>query len=396
MRMLFLLALLCSSTSFADRLVPELDPGRLGLLERELELNRDQSGMLRAARLAYVSELDLIREERAAALLAAGQDRIESALRGELILDRTERRALQAAVRKAEAPFRRRAAEELDSLILTAAITLPESSTSNSKEAFRALRREAWLQTWGLGTKGRAGGGEGVDLLQLLDEAFRPGGALEGGLREDWAPFLSDWSSEIDQYLNGPALDLADAFDRHAIAKLQGVGVVEAEAALALKLATLEGIHRRHAEAFAQIVEASIDEAAGRRWMLSVQNATWPWMGIGKVRFEAAWIARMVQDLEVIDSATNALAKAEATLAPLVQQVINEVRTRRDTDGRVLNPLLPPVDGIPSPARIALLSKTGAIGEVANETSHILRSLLTKNQRLQMESDLLVGDRRRR
>ena len=77
----------------------------------------------------------------------------------------------------------------------------------------------------------------------------RPGGALAGGLREDWAPFLSDWSTEIDQYLNGPALDLADAFDRHAIAKLQGIGVAEAEALLARQLAVLEGMHRRHAEA---------------------------------------------------------------------------------------------------------------------------------------------------
>ena len=50
----------------------------LGCWSRELQLNREQTGMLRAARLAYVSELDLIREERAAALSAAGQDRIEA------------------------------------------------------------------------------------------------------------------------------------------------------------------------------------------------------------------------------------------------------------------------------------------------------------------------------
>ena len=390
------LTLLWCSLAFADGLVPELDVGRLGMLERELQLNREQTGMLRAARLAYVSELDLIREERATALSAAGQDRIEAALRGELILDRTERRSLQAAVRKVEAPFRRRAAEELDTLILTAAITLPEESGRIHQEAFRALRREAWLQTWGLGTKGRAGGGEGVDLLRLLDDALRPGGALAGGLREDWAPFLSDWSTEIDRYLNGPALDLADAFDRHAIAKLQGVGVPEAEAAVAAQLATLEGIHRRHAEAFAQIIEASVDQAAGRRWMLSVYDATWPWMGVGSVRREAMWIARTIQDQSVVDAAVNALVASEKTLLPLVQGVVDGTRTRRDTEARILNPLLPPEDGIPTPERIALLSKTGEIGEVANETSHTLRKLLTKNQRLQMESDLLVGDRRRR
>ncbi len=395
MRMPFVLALLWCSLAFADRLVPELDPGRFGMLERELQLNREQAGLLRAARLAYVSELDLIREERAAALSAAGQDRIEAALRGELILDRTERRSLQAAVRKVEAPFRRRAAQELDTLILTAAITMPEDS-GQAQEAFRALRREAWLQPWGLGTKGRAGGGEGVDLLRLLDEALQPGGALSGGLREDWAPFLSDWATEIDRYLNGPALELADAFDRHAIAKLQGVGVPEAEAAVAAQLATLERIHRRHAEALAQIIEASLDPAAGSRWMLSVYDATWPWMGIGNVRREALWIASTIQDQTVVDSALSALAASEKTLLPLVQGVVDDARSRRDTEARVLNPLLPPDEGIPTPARIALLSKTGAIGEVANETSHTLRMLLTKNQRLQMESDLLVGDRRRR
>ena len=366
------------------------------MLERELQLNREQTGMLRAARLAYVSELDLIREQRSAALSAAGQDRIEAALRGELILDRTERRSLQAAVRQAEAPFRRRAAQELDTLILTAAITLPEEAKSSAEESFRALRREAWLQTWGLGSKGRAGGGEGVDLLQLLDEALRPGGALAGGLREDWAPFLSDWSAEVDRFLRGPALDLADAFDRHAIAKLQGVGVTEAEALLARQLATLEGIHRRHAEALAQIIEASVDQTAGFRWMLSVYDATWPWMGIGTVRREALWIASTIQDQAVVDSALRSLARSENALQPLVQAVVDEARSRRDSEAKVLNPLLPPLDGIPSPARIALLSKTGAIGEVANETSHTLRMLLTKNQRLQMESDLLVGDRRRR
>lgn len=396
MRTPFVLALLWCSLAFADRLVPELDAGRFGMLERELQLNREQTGMLRAARLAYVSELDLIREQRSAALSAAGQDRIEAALRGELILDRTERRSLQAAVRQAEAPFRRRAAQELDTLILTAAITLPEEAKSSAEESFRALRRESWLQTWGLGSKGRAGGGEGVDLLQLLDEALRPGGALAGGLREDWAPFLSDWSAEVDRFLRGPALDLADAFDRHAIAKLQGVGVAEAEALLARQLATLEGIHRRHAEALAQIIEASVDQTAGFRWMLSVYDATWPWMGIGTVRREALWIASTIQDQAVVDSALRSLARSENALQPLVQAVVDEARSRRDSEAKVLNPLLPPLDGIPSPARIALLSKTGAIGEVANETSHTLRMLLTKNQRLQMESDLLVGDRRRR
>ena len=60
MRTPFVLALLWCSLAFADRLVPELDAGRFGMLERELQLNREQTGMLRAARLAYVSELDLI------------------------------------------------------------------------------------------------------------------------------------------------------------------------------------------------------------------------------------------------------------------------------------------------------------------------------------------------
>ena len=72
MRTPFVLALLWCSLAFADRLVPELDAGRFGMLERELQLNREQTGMLRAARLAYVSELDLIREQRSAALSAAG------------------------------------------------------------------------------------------------------------------------------------------------------------------------------------------------------------------------------------------------------------------------------------------------------------------------------------
>ena len=107
MRTPFVLALLWCSLAFADRLVPELDAGRFGMLERELQLNREQTGMLRAARLAYVSELDLIREERAAALSAAGPERREAALRGELILDRPARRSLQAPFGK-RAPFRRR------------------------------------------------------------------------------------------------------------------------------------------------------------------------------------------------------------------------------------------------------------------------------------------------
>ena len=73
MRTPFVLALLWCSLAFADRLVPELDAGRFGMLERELQLNREQTGMLRAARLAYVSELDLIREQRSAALSAAAR-----------------------------------------------------------------------------------------------------------------------------------------------------------------------------------------------------------------------------------------------------------------------------------------------------------------------------------
>ena len=259
MRTPFVLALLWCSLAFADRLVPELDAGRFGMLERELQLNREQTGMLRAARLAYVSELDLIREQRSAALSAAGQDRIEAALRGELILDRTERRSLQAAVRQAEAPFRRRAAQELDTLILTAAITLPEEAKSSAEESFRALRREAWLQTWGLGSKGRAGGGEGVDLLQLLDEALRPGGALAGGLREDWAPFLSDWSQRsigscADRPLIWPMLLTVTPSPNCRVLvspKLKPLAVNW----------PLEGIHRRHAEAAAQIIEASVTAA---------------------------------------------------------------------------------------------------------------------------------------
>ena len=71
--------------------------------------------------------------------------------------------------------------------------------------------------------------------------------------------------------------------------------VAEAEAALATQLAVLEGIHRRHAEALAQIIEASVDQAAGARWMLSVYDATWPWMGIGTVRREALWIASTIK-----------------------------------------------------------------------------------------------------
>ena len=105
---------------------------------------------------------------------------------------------------------------------MTAAITLPEDGKA-AAEAFRTLRRSLAADL-GAGHQRSSRGGEGVDLLRLLDDALRPGGALAGGLREDWAAFLSDWSTEIDQYLNGPALDLADAFDRHAIAKLQGLG----------------------------------------------------------------------------------------------------------------------------------------------------------------------------
>ena len=92
---------------FADRLVPELDEGRFGMLSASC--NSTESKPACCVRLVgAVSELDLIREERAAALSAAGQDRTEAAL-GVVDLDRTERRSLQAAVRQTEAPFRRRA-----------------------------------------------------------------------------------------------------------------------------------------------------------------------------------------------------------------------------------------------------------------------------------------------
>ena len=82
-------------------------------------------------------------------------------------------------------------------------------------------------------------------------------------------------------------------------------------------------------------------------------------------------------------------------MQPLVQAVVDETRSRQDSEAKVLNPLLPPLDGIPArPHRLAVQNRR--VGEVANETNHTLRMLLTKNQRLQMESDLLVGDRRRR
>ena len=108
-------------------------------------------------------------------------------------------------------------------------------------------------------------------------------------------------------------------------------------------------MHRRHAEALAQIIEASVDQTAGFRWMLSVYDATWPWMGIGTVRREALWIASTIQEQAVVDSALRSLARSENALQPLVQAVVDEARSRRDSEGKVLNPLLPPVDASRAP-----------------------------------------------
>ena len=134
-----------------------------------------------------------------------------------------------------------------------------------------------------------------MDLLRLLEDALDPevlwpvDCVRTGRLSLPTGPRRST-------ILNGP-LDLADAFDRYAIARLQGIGLLKPRS-LASQLAVLR-MHRRHAEALAQIIEASVDQAAGARWMLSVYDATWPLWALVRCG-EAPWIANTIQDQRLI------------------------------------------------------------------------------------------------
>ena len=111
---------------------------------------------------------------------------------------------------------------------MTAAITLPEDGKDDAAEAFQTLRRLA--TDLGAGTKVGPGVAK-VWICFVFWMAARPGGA---GRWIAWG--LGTFPFRLvhgDRPISERASRLADAFDRHAIAKLQGIGVAEAEAALA-------------------------------------------------------------------------------------------------------------------------------------------------------------------
>jgi hypothetical protein len=388
--------------SALDHIEPRVDRTCFAAFLDQLNMDNDQrvvATMLYGDYAAEIEDLAARLDEQAE---EAGRERVEEALAGTIYLEPQELRRLRAEVLRTYQSGCDRADELFEDLIVQTHVLLMDQAAADFEPALRRLRREVFLHPRAASRQDEAYAGEGVDVVQLVEEATLPGGELEGPDLSSLAGILDDYARKVDALLVSTAAADRRGRMNYALARIERdrSAMREEEQAALGRWQRLYEINRQAAHQVGAVVGRSLGAAAQQRWLERFDRACFPWLFDRTMPDrQADWIARRVNDEEVVQKAQKIHAEYVAQRATLRRETIDLILRARLTFRIMVHSRMDSAALNDSSARELyqdLLKNSGKRAKLDSDTSSSLEALLTERQRRQMRSDIAAASYGRR
>lgn len=368
----------------------------------QLGLDRDQMAITEILFSDYSGSINDVVESADARAEAAGRDTVREALSGRVIVPADELRAMRAAVLESYRDGWADADRLLEDLLFNVELSLRAEQLPRLEEAKRALRRRIVLHPEQVAAETYEYAGDGVDLLELVDEAVAPGGELEPLRMDRIAPIMEAYAAELDRYLAAAATEVRRVrLERRLAGIRRDGGAIRELQRDAIELwHALYDLNQRTAEAVATRVESELGTAAAESWLDRVDAATFPWLFERTVPdLQHEWLLGQPLEAEVADKVADVYGAYAAERRGLRRGAVAMMIRCRLDQHLIVHPMADTSLLTDAPSRTLyeqLVQNSGELAEIDREAAEALERLVTEEQRGEMARAVRSGLRRRR
>lgn len=372
-----------------DYIKPLMEKDDYAALVGALDLDRDQENIVELLYADYLGGIESLSERVDEQAVAAGRKRLERVFSGRMRMGGDELRALRVKVLKTYEKCGPEADQLLADFISGLEGILQDPQRERFEAALRELRRRVLLHPRQTGEDTFNYAAEGVDVIQLVDEASQAGGELAGVDDEMLADVLRAYARRLDVVLRETNTVFRDVELERRIATLED----DSETASALDKRVLEAwsrlyeLNRDTARRIGEIARQAEGEWAERLWIDRFDRKCFPWLfRPRKPDRQLEWIRANAGDPAVLQQAELKYTEFLAERDGLQREAVSILVEARLERGVVLHQLTSARDVAEAAGDLYndMLRNSGAMSNLESKYVAEIEALLNEEQRNEM------------
>ena len=384
-----------------DYVEPRLTRQQFTTFTKQLELASDQRSFAELMFSDYNTALDELTVELEARATEAGLKTVQDALAGRVRVSPDDLRAKRVGILKIYQQGWETIDQELDNLIASVQTLLTGAQTEHFEAAARDLRRALYLHPSQADREFQEYAGDGVDVLELVENALKEGGELQPLGYSPLADTLVSYEAQLDAHLQATAAEHRNGKLLRKIAALEkndATGRRLNEEAVA-RWKQLHQLNERTVQEVAKITADNLGDEARQRWLDRFDHASFPWLfQRRKPDRQIEWLRAQPLDAETRTKADAIFATYTGRRRELSRLAIDIMIRARLEHQTILYAMM---DSQTLDERLRrglweqLLKNSGELANLETSTSNSLEALLTSAQRDALRKAMQAPDRKR-
>ena len=383
-----------------DFISPRINKTQFQQFCQKVGLQSDQRQIASIAFTDYETTLNQLATRLDERAIAVGRQTVDDSLSGKARVQADELQRLRAGVYRVYLEAGPAADEALDLLVGSVEVLLLEDQTLKFDAAHRWLNREILLHPRANAASYQEYAGDGVDVLQMVDDARAVGGELAALEADELNGILNTYESDLDQVL----IDTSSANRQGSLLrKIAGIekdleALKKEEQAALERWKELYDLNSRTVQAVAAKARESLGAAAGEAFKKRFDREAFTWLyPRRKPDRQIEWI-RLQSTI-----APDALANAEKIYAEYItkrdslsRSAIDMMLKARNEFGAFLYAIMDQAsvdERLKTGLYADLLKNTGEQSHLESTTSSQLESLLDDQTRSALRDAMRRPDR---
>lgn len=389
-----------AETSAREFIQPTLSHQEFTTLVRSLNLSHDQRMIIELLFTDYVDSVEATIMEADAAADEVGRQTVEDAFAGRVIIDPARLRELRASTLQAYKPYINQGDALLHDFISDVQMMLESEQRRTFDAALPELRRAQYLQPRHDTRNSYEYAGEGVDVLQLLAEARRDGGELQGLTTSDLADVSQQYATQLDALLIETSASWREAEFASRLARVtrDEPAMRQADEARIEHWQQLHQLNTHAIERIAAIATARLGESAAEIWRQRFENEAFAWLFARSTPDrQYDWLQRQRLSSQQQSEIDEIYVEYQARQRGLAREIIAMMLRARTELKCVIHPMMEQSElrgGVDRVLFEELLRKTGEMASLDSTTSGQFESVLDENQRITFRRAIRDGGSR--
>jgi hypothetical protein len=374
----------------SDYLEPKLDRAQYDWLCKQLNLGRDQRSIVELLYADYASALGHAASDADAAAEKAGRKAVNDAVSGRARITPDELQRMRIAVLQAYESIGPAADRALADLFDGTRAVLTSEQEPLLDPLIRELNRRVLLHSRQQSSNYEEYAGDGVDVLQLAEEALKDGGELQPLGRGPLADVLASYETQLDALIIATSAEWRAGKLAAKIAQVSKdhVEVTRQNQAAIDRWKRLYDLNQWAVQSVAHVALTNLGEAAQQQWIERFDRACFTWLyPRSKPERQFEWIKKNVQDEQKRQEAAVILDRYLSKRRDLARQAITIMIRARMEFQTMLYAMMDPA-GLDDRMRQSLYAELlKNSGEQANLDANVtaeLEALLDDAQRKSM------------